>query len=322
MLTFGGQDDARRTGEGPMKRLLSAGAAALLLLAVAAVPVGAFRIVARTSNNPLFRDLAVCTNGITFEIAREDQESGSPDIENLMFPPDTLPEPAVVTERLFITTGSDDIFPNPAFDLPDLPGKVLAGSFEADAIANNDPFWDDVQTNGSGYDTTGLRMWVREHTVAWDEPVLAGTELNVYLTDDGGESLIVAAETITVADCEVSPCDFAGAILGTENRDVITGTPGDDIICTFGGNDRVDGGGGDDVVYGGQGKDLLIGGSGEDSLFGEDGKDILVGNDDDDLLEGGQGPDTLYGNGGADVLIGGPGADVLNGGSGPDTEIQ
>ncbi len=311
-----------------MRRLLLGGAAALLLLVAAAGPVGAFRIAARSNSNPLFRDALVCTDGISFDIGTED--SFSPDNDPRMFPPDTLPEPAIVTERLFITTGPNNISPNPAFDLPDLPGTVLAGAFEADAIANNDPFWDGAQARGFDYDTTGLRLWVRQHTVAWSEPLAPGTELNVYLTDDGnpdGSSV----ETIAVTDCELfgetSPCDSDDAILGTSGHDVIMGTPGDDIICAFGGNDLVDGMGGNDIIFGGEGRDKLLGGDDDDRIFGGPGRDLikgqagddrLHGNDDDDVMFGGTGDDRMFGNDGNDKLIGNRGDDRLRGQEGDD----
>ena len=333
-----------------MRRLLLGGAAVLLLVAAAAGPAGAFRLAARSNSNPLFRDALVCTDGISFDIGTED--SFSPDNDTRMFPPDTLPEPAIVTERLFITTGPDNISPNPAFDLPDLPGKVLAGAFEADAIANNDPFWDGAQARGFDYDTTGLRLWIRHHTVAWEEPLAPGTVLNVYLTDDGGSEGSV--EAITVTDCElfaveVSPCASEDAIRGTSGNDVIMGTPGDDIICAFGGNDIVDGMGGNDLIFGGDGRDKLLGGDDDDRIFGGPGRDLikgqagddrLHGNGDDDVVFGGTGDDRMFGNDGNDRLIGnrgddrlfgnadddrlvgGIGVDFLNGGSGTNVEIQ
>jgi beta-glucanase (GH16 family)/lysophospholipase L1-like esterase len=67
-----------------------------------------------------------------------------------------------------------------------------------------------------------------------------------------------------------------GAIVGTENDDVITGNPDPDVIYGLGGNDQLIGNGGDDVIFGGDGNDFLRGGAGKDTLNGQAGADVFV----------------------------------------------
>jgi Ca2+-binding RTX toxin-like protein len=131
----------------------------------------------------------------------------------------------------------------------------------------------------------------------------------------------------------VTGCSLPGAILGTEEPDVLDGTPGDDIICGGQGADTIDGQGGDDRIFGGPGQDVIAGGAGHDFIHGEAGNDVICG----DLFAGAPGRDVgtdatacvgdgsaerfgdeVFGDGGRDFIGGGPGADVLHGGAARD----
>ncbi|MEM7275888.1 MAG: calcium-binding protein [Actinomycetota bacterium] len=313
--------------ERTMKRVLGALGGMVMVIGILAVPADAFRVTGRSNFAALFRDVTVCTDGMEFNIGTwDDGEEREPGYT----PSAPLQEP------LFITADPSQQPQSPANNFPADPPAVLAGFYQTDPIANDDPFWDDSNI----FDPTSLALWVSTYTEFWTEPLAAGTELAVYLSDPTDEPL--PAEIIIVVDCLLDPCAAPGAILGTEQADRLRGTPGDDILCGFGGNDTIIGGGGndtiiagdgndmvdagagDDYVEGGNGNDELLGRFGDDELFGGNGSDLLDGNWGDDYLDGGAGGDTLLGGRGNDILIGGLGVDILRpgGGGGVDIKIQ
>lgn len=290
----------------------SVGVAVVVLLTIMAMvaPAGAFRAVARSQVEGLFRDIQVCRDGMLFNI-------GQFSTLNEQQPGDIPEDPT--TENLFVSTNlelnynpsNDDEMDALAYD------GILVDIFSADPIANNDPFWDTVTVEGRDL-TKGL-TWVSTYTRAWAAPQAPGTELAVYLEYPSDDQI---SETIMVTDCtlfEATPCDAPGAILGTAGNDLLLGTPEPDIICGFGGDDRIIGYDGADMIYGGDGDDSLFGNRGDDIINGEGGNDRLWGQLGDDTLNGGDGDDHLLGFQGDDILNGGPGDDVLRGGMGVDT---
>jgi hypothetical protein len=85
---------------------------------------------------------------------------------------------------------------------------------------------------------------------------------------------------------------IAATIVGTNGSDVRTGSQGQDVIVALGGNDTLSGLAGNDLICGGAGKDTERGGKGKDTLLGQKGKDALNGGPSRDLCKGGKGTDT------------------------------
>ena len=136
-------------------------------------------------------------------------------------------------------------------------------------------------------------------------------------------------------------------VYGGEGNDVLIGSDGDDTIDGGEGNDTITGALGDDTLAGGLGNDTFDEGaadSGSDTFTGGGGVDIVSyanrtnavtvtmdsGADDgetgeaDDVsnvtgVTGGAGDDSLTGGPNADVISGGPGDDTITGGAEADT---
>ena len=215
----------------------------------------------------------------------------------------------------------------------DAQGKPLANVVvDADATGANDPDASDSATNPDFSCTTGnngqctithdkntdtagtttYRVWIdaddkngtveADATEGQDEKVAPGGTAEPDATD-------VVSKTWVAPTGPPGICTTPGAIVGTDESEVLTGTPNDDVICGLGG---------DDVIQGLEGNDTLIGGTGDDLLDGGAGNDLLKGGANDDFLQGGSGDDTLRGGGGNDYLAGQGGNDVLRGGRGND----
>ncbi len=310
-----------------MRRLLTAVLAAVLLGSVLASSAGAFRGFARNQQEPWFRDNAVCTDGINFNLLVSDSSQ--------------LPSPGdaptgTLTERLQITT--NQLAQNPAtIDVVD-PSAVLADSFTLSPIANDDARFDgatftlNFSSQPREQVSTDFLWWGTDQQLEWSSALAPGTSLYVYLANSFDDDPS-AVEMITVTDCTLfddppppppsgNPCDHPDAIHGTDGNDKIRGTNGDDIICAGDGNDRIFSYGGNDIIYAGDGNDKVHAGSGDDIVFGEGGNDNILGQWGNDTLDGGAGNDKLHGSSGDDVLIGGPGNDRLLGGKGHDTLTQ
>ncbi|MDJ0731909.1 MAG: choice-of-anchor I family protein [Crocosphaera sp.] len=142
----------------------------------------------------------------------------------------------------------------------------------------------------------------------------------------GIASEVSGSTTLYNISSEVTPPE--GAIVGTDNSDILNGTATDDDIYGLGGDDIIYAQAGNDLVYAGQGNDQVKGNSGDDLILGQAGHDILKGGLGHDLIWGGLGndlirggfhDDNLYGGEGDDTLQGGLGKDFLDGGIGDDT---
>lgn len=301
--------------------------AAVLLGTVLASSAGAYRGFSRNQQEPWFRDNAVCTDGIQFNLlvseSGADPDPGDAPANNLSSP-----------ERLQVTT--DIPARNPATFNEVAPSAVLATSYSLPPIANDDPSFDgatftlSTSTSPRAQVSTDFLWWGVNTQEAWSTTLAPGTQLYVFLADSDDNTGEV--EIVTVSDCTLfddptppptgNPCDHPDAIHGTDGNDKIKGTNGDDIICAGDGNDRIFSYGGNDIIYAGDGNDKVHAGSGDDTVFGEGGNDNILGQWGNDTLDGGEGNDKLHGSGGDDVLIGGPGNDKLVGGRGHDTLTQ
>ena len=298
------------------------------LVVLTAVPVQAFILRPRQGTNGLFRDVQVCTDGISFEVASSYVIPGG-DLGLGVDPP------ASPFERLHITT-SDSLDENPIDSGIADPGEVLAGQFAVSEIFAGSEPWDFIAANqgNSPEFMDQFRWFYASYERAWSQDLSPGDQLRVFLTDGSGDP--APDEVITVTNCTLfgdppppppppppaHPCDHPDAIVGTEGNDKLKGTSGDDIICGLGGNDRIFSYGGNDLIYAGEGNDKVHAGKGDDTVFGEGGNDKLLGQWGNDTLDGGEGNDKVHGSGGDDVLIGGPGHDRLLGGQGHDTLTQ
>ncbi len=110
----------------------------------------------------------------------------------------------------------------------------------------------------------------------------------------------------------------SGALIGSDEADILSGGDGDDHIAGLGGDDTITGAGGNDYIHGNDGDDDIWGGNDDDLLNGDDGDDALMGDDGDDVIFGHNDTDTLYGGAGNDTLQGSAGNDLLHGGTGDD----
>lgn len=107
------------------------------------------------------------------------------------------------------------------------------------------------------------------------------------------------------------------ALIGSDERDIISGLGGDDTILGFGGNDKLLGGSGNDRIEGGEGVDLMRGDSGDDTLIGDTGDDRMFAGTGNDRM--------IWNNGdGSDLMRGGAGMDVteVNGAVGAGDEFE
>jgi len=134
------------------------------------------------------------------------------------------------------------------------------------------------------------------------------SSLNISLTPDGREYLIVSTE----------PLEVGGGICTHPTEEVPN-----ELLCkaTAIAGFEVNAGAGADSVY--FSTDIPVpvtarGGPGNDRLFGGAASDKLIGGPDQDFLEGRRGDDWLLGGPGPDKLVGGPGNDQLRGG--PDKD--
>lgn len=84
-----------------------------------------------------------------------------------------------------------------------------------------------------------------------------------------------------------------GALIGTENPDVLEGTALDDVIFALGGDDEIHGLDGNDTIEAGAGDDTIDGGDGDDILNGGDGGDLFIGSSGSDTIDGGAGVDAV-----------------------------
>jgi Ca2+-binding RTX toxin-like protein len=98
---------------------------------------------------------------------------------------------------------------------------------------------------------------------------------------------IVFPTGVTVVT-EADPCALpppTGAIVGTDDADILNGTPFADTIFGLGGPDQINGKGGNDLICGGDGDDQLNGGAGNDTIKGDSGSDQVTGGAGDDVLD-------------------------------------
>lgn len=115
---------------------------------------------------------------------------------------------------------------------------------------------------------------------------------------------------------------MAGAISGSDGRDVVfnSGVMQGDVVLN-GGDDVYRAAGDGEVqgnVRGGAGDDDMRGARDADNFIGGNGADTMRGGDGDDTLEGGNGRDIIYGGAGADLIEGGNAGDLMLGGAGND----
>ncbi|HEU4462245.1 MAG TPA: hypothetical protein VFR75_06615 [Solirubrobacterales bacterium] len=148
----------------------------------------------------------------------------------------------------------------------------------------------------------------------------ANSDLNISLTPDGRQYLILSTE----------PLEVGGNICEHPSEEILN-----ELLCkaTAIAGFEVNAGAGSDSVYfssdipvpvtvrGGAGADRIVGGNASDKLIGGPDRDFLEGRRGDDWLLGGPGPDKLVGGPGNDQLRGGPDKDVLTGGPGKNELI-
>ncbi len=86
-----------------------------------------------------------------------------------------------------------------------------------------------------------------------------------------------------------TPTPPEGALVGTDNADLLEGTAAGDILWGLGGPDEIFGYAGNDTIEGGAGDDTIDGGDGDDFLNGGDGGDLFIGSAGSDTIDGGGG---------------------------------
>jgi Ca2+-binding RTX toxin-like protein len=231
-------------------------------------------------------------------------------------------------ETASTTAGSDHVVTCTVFDRF---GKAIGGEGVTFTTAGVGALTGSTQqtTDASGHvSITATSTQAGDQTITGtitDAATQAPADCERAANDPSGAPTGVCADSVTntwtppqtgiPAICKNTP----GAIIGTDNDDVINGTAGSDVICSLSGDDIVNGGGGNDIILGGPGADVLNGGGGNDALVGGGGNDVLKGDAGNDNLKGGGGNDVLGGGGGKDALKGGPGNDTMDGGPGKDT---
>lgn len=102
-----------------------------------------------------------------------------------------------------------------------------------------------------------------------------------------------------------TPTPPEGALVGTENADLLEGTALDDILWGLGGPDEIFGFAGNDIIEAGAGDDTIDGGDGDDILKGGDGGDLFIGSAGSDTIDGGGGTNAVlyYGDSEDDYTI-------------------
>lgn len=154
----------------------------------------------------------------------------------------------------------------------------------------------DIIDGGDGRDATSYR--------SSPDAVFIDLKLGVAFGGDAQGDQLISIENVTGSD-------FADALFGGGEDELLSGGDGNDQIMGRNGDDRLNGGGGNDLIRGGNGNDNIDGGFGNDTIQGGPGDDVLFGGFglDRDFVGGGDGNDVI--TLGGDNVRGGDGADIF-----------